>query len=60
MYEDPLLGDVKVYPHNCTIAFLVGLHNWSFTLSTFVKMYASKQDVDKRKYMRLWIRTTLK
>lgn len=45
-YEDPLLGDVMVYPEKGTVAFSAGLHGWAFTLTNFAKMYASKFGVD--------------
>jgi elongation factor 2 len=54
-YEDPLLGDVQVYPEKGTVAFLAGLHGWAFILTNFAKMYASKFNVDEKKMMeRLW------
>ncbi|CAJ2659254.1 unnamed protein product [Trifolium pratense] len=54
-YEDPLLGDVQVYPEKGTVAFSAGLHGWAFTLTNFAKMYASKFGVDESKMMeRLW------
>ncbi|KAK8651916.1 hypothetical protein V6N13_141491 [Hibiscus sabdariffa] len=54
-YEDPLLGDVQVYPEKGTVAFSAGLHGWAFTLTNFAKMYASKFGVDEAKMMeRLW------
>ena len=54
-YEDPLLGDVQVYPEKGTVAFSAGLHGWAFTLTNFAKMYASKFGVDEHKMMeRLW------
>ncbi|KAG2310022.1 hypothetical protein Bca52824_021579 [Brassica carinata] len=54
-YEDPLLGDVQVYPEKGTVAFSAGLHGWAFTLTNFAKMYASKFGVDEKKMMeRLW------
>ncbi|KAF3582855.1 hypothetical protein DY000_02035377 [Brassica cretica] len=54
-YEDPLLGDVQVYPEKGTVAFSAGLHGWAFTLTNFAKMYASKFGVDETKMMeRLW------
>ncbi|CAI9117682.1 OLC1v1019131C1 [Oldenlandia corymbosa var. corymbosa] len=54
-YEDPLLGDVMVHPEKGTVAFSAGLHGWAFTLSTFVKIYASKFCVEESKMMgRLW------
>ncbi len=54
-YEDPLLGDVQVYPEKGTVAFSAGLHGWAFTLTNFAKIYASKFNVDEKKMMeRLW------
>ncbi|KAJ4821246.1 Elongation factor 2 [Rhynchospora pubera] len=54
-YEDPLLGDVQVYPEKGTVAFSAGLHGWAFTLTNFAKMYAAKFGVDEAKMMeRLW------
>nr|GLL17579.1 elongation factor 2 [Ipomoea trifida] len=54
-YEDPLLGDVQVYPEKGTVAFSAGLHGWAFTLTNFARMYASKFGVDETKMMeRLW------
>jgi elongation factor 2 len=54
-YEDPLLGDVQVYPEKGTVAFSAGLHGWAFTLTNFSKMYATKFNVDEKKMMeRLW------
>ncbi|OMP04048.1 hypothetical protein COLO4_09990 [Corchorus olitorius] len=54
-YEDPMLGDVQVYPEKGTVAFSAGLHGWAFTLTSFAKMYASKFGVDEAKMMeRLW------
>ncbi|MCI12187.1 elongation factor 2-like, partial [Trifolium medium] len=54
-YEDALLGDVQVYPEKGTVAFSAGLHGWSFTLTNFAKMYASKFGIDEEKMMnRLW------
>jgi elongation factor 2 len=50
-YEDPLLGDVQVYPENGTVAFSAGVHGWAFTLTNFAKMYASKFNVDDKKMM---------
>uniref|UniRef100_A0A803NVR3 Tr-type G domain-containing protein n=1 Tax=Cannabis sativa TaxID=3483 RepID=A0A803NVR3_CANSA len=50
-YEDPLLGDVQVYPEKGTVAFSAGLHGWAFTLTNFAKMYASKFGVDESKMM---------
>jgi len=54
-YEDPLLGDVQVYPPNGTVAFGSGLHGWGFTLTRFAKMYAAKFGVPMEKLVkRLW------
>ncbi|KAI3975401.1 hypothetical protein MKX01_004488 [Papaver californicum] len=54
-YEDPILGDVQVYPEKGTVAFSAGLHGWAFTLTNFANMYASKFGVDVSKMMdRLW------
>ncbi|KAH8957047.1 hypothetical protein BDL97_07G072000 [Sphagnum fallax] len=54
-YEDPLLGDVQIYPEKGTVAFLAGLHGWAFILTNFAKMYASKFNVDEKKMMEwLW------
>ncbi|OMP09851.1 hypothetical protein COLO4_05077 [Corchorus olitorius] len=54
-YEDPMLGDVQVYPEKGTVAFSACLHGWAFTLTSFAKMYASKFGVDEAKMMeRLW------
>ncbi|KAG2679716.1 hypothetical protein I3760_11G064300 [Carya illinoinensis] len=50
-YEDPLLGDVQVYPEKGMVAFSAGLHGWAFTLTNFAKMYASKFGVDEAKMM---------
>jgi elongation factor 2 len=50
-YEDPLLGDVQVYPENGTGAFSAGVHGWAFTLTNFAKMYVSKFNVDEKKMM---------
>ncbi|KAI3990892.1 hypothetical protein MKX01_026076 [Papaver californicum] len=48
-YEDPLLGDVPVYPEKGTVSFSAGLHGWAFTLTNFANMYASKFGVDNSK-----------
>ncbi|KAF5178281.1 Elongation factor [Thalictrum thalictroides] len=54
-FEDPLLGDVQVYPEKGTVAFSSGLHGWAFTLTNFAQMYASKYGLDETKMMeRLW------
>ena len=54
-YSDELLGDTAVYPERGNVCFTAGLHNWSFTLGTFSKMYAAKFGVSKDKMMeRLW------
>ncbi|PWA68375.1 Elongation factor G, III-V domain-containing protein [Artemisia annua] len=54
-YEDPLLGDVMVYPEKGTVAFSSGLQGWAFNLTMFAKMYTSKFGVDESKMMeRLW------
>ncbi|KAK8588964.1 hypothetical protein V6N13_087852 [Hibiscus sabdariffa] len=54
-YEDPLLGDVQVYPEKGTVAFSAGLHRWAFTLPNFAKMYAEKFNLDESKMVeRLW------
>ncbi|XP_050897758.1 elongation factor 2, partial [Lathyrus oleraceus] len=54
-YEDPLLGDVQVYPEKGTVALSADLHGWAFTLTNFAKMHASKFGVDESKMMeRLW------
>ncbi|GJW22783.1 elongation factor 2-like protein [Tanacetum coccineum] len=50
-YEDPLLGDVMVYPEKGTVAFSAGLHGRDFTLTNFAKMYAVKFGVDEPKMM---------
>ncbi|KAF9586975.1 hypothetical protein IFM89_039847 [Coptis chinensis] len=36
-YEDPLLGDVMVYPEKGTVTFSAGLYGWAFTLTNFAK-----------------------
>ncbi|KAI3926916.1 hypothetical protein MKX01_032831 [Papaver californicum] len=48
-YEDPLLGDVQVYPEKGTFSFSAGFHGWAFTLTNFANMYASKFGVDNSK-----------
>ncbi|GKC30386.1 elongation factor 2 [Tanacetum coccineum] len=54
-YDDPHLGDVKVYPEKSTVAFSAGLHGWAFTLTNFANLYASNFGVDESKMMeRLW------
>ncbi|CAK9231644.1 unnamed protein product [Sphagnum troendelagicum] len=54
-YEDPLLGDVQIYPEKGIVAFSAGLHGWAFILTNFTKMYASKFNVDEKKMMEwLW------
>ncbi|KDQ63164.1 hypothetical protein JAAARDRAFT_694396 [Jaapia argillacea MUCL 33604] len=54
-YNDPVLGDVQVYPDIGTVAFGSGLHGWAFTLRQFANRYAKKFGVDKEKMMaRLW------
>nr|UGN13549.1 elongation factor 2 [Wobblia pacifica] len=54
-YHDETLGDVQVYPHDGTVAFGSGLHQWAFTLSKFARMYAKKFNVAESKMMeRLW------
>ncbi|KAI3832426.1 hypothetical protein MKX03_020660 [Papaver bracteatum] len=54
-YEDPVLGDVQVYPEKGTAAFSAGLHGWGFTLTNFAKMYSFKFGVDVSKMVeRLW------
>ncbi|KAG6883959.1 Elongation factor 2, partial [Termitomyces sp. T32_za158] len=54
-YNDPVLGDVQVYPDKGTVAFGSGLHGWGFTLRQFASRYAKKFGVDKDKMMtKLW------
>lgn len=54
-HEDPLLGDVMVYPKKGTVAFSTGIHGWAFTLNHFAKLYAFKFDIDEAKMMEmLW------
>jgi elongation factor 2 len=53
--EDPLFGDVQVYPENGTVAFSAGLHGWAFTLRYFAKVWAAKMDMNEKTLMeRLW------
>jgi len=54
-YNDELLGDVQVYPQNCTVGFGSGLQGWGFTLEKFAKMYADKFKIPVKKLMnKLW------
>jgi len=54
-YNDPVLGDVQVYPDQGTVAFGSGLHGWAFSLRNFAGRYAKKFGVDKAKLMpKLW------
>ena len=54
-YNDPVLGDVQVYPDQGTVAFGSGLHGWAFTLRQFATRYAKKFGVGKEKLMpKLW------
>jgi len=54
-YNDPVLGDVQVYPEQGTVAFGSGLHGWAFSLRQFAGRYAKKFGVDKGKLMpKLW------
>ena len=36
-YNDPVMGDVQVYPYKGTVAFGSGLHQWGFTLKKFAR-----------------------
>ncbi|EIM92120.1 P-loop containing nucleoside triphosphate hydrolase protein [Stereum hirsutum FP-91666 SS1] len=54
-YNDPVLGDVQVYPEQGTVAFGSGLHGWGFSLRQFAHRYAKRFGVDKDKMMaKLW------
>ena len=54
-YNDPILGDVQVYPDQGTVAFGSGLHGWAFTLRQFAGRYSKKFGVGKEKLMpKLW------
>eukprot|EP00760_Papus_ankaliazontas_P001036 PhM_4_TR10359/c0_g1_i1/m.80165/K03234/EEF2; elongation factor 2 len=54
-YNDPIMGDLQVYPDKGTVAFGSGLQSWAFTLPQFARMYAAKFGVDEAKMMeRLW------
>ena len=54
-YQDPVLGDVQVYPDQGTVAFGSGLQGWAFTLRQFANRYAKKFGVNKEKMMaKLW------
>ncbi|KAH8919820.1 eukaryotic translation elongation factor 2 [Atractiella rhizophila] len=54
-YNDPVLGDVQVYPDKGTVAFGSGLHGWGFTLRQFAGRYSKKFGVEKEKLMaKLW------
>ena len=54
-YNDPVLGDVQVYPEKGTVAFGSGLHGWAFTLRQFATRYAKKFGVERSKLMaRFW------
>ncbi|GKB62675.1 elongation factor 2, partial [Tanacetum coccineum] len=54
-HEDPLLGDVMVYPKKGTVAFSTGIHGWAVTLNHFAKLYAFKFGIDEAKMMEmLW------
>jgi elongation factor 2 len=54
-YNDPIMGDLQVYPDKGTVAFGSGLMSWAFTLPQFARMYASKFGVDIEKMTeRLW------
>lgn len=54
-YNDPVLGDVQVYPDHGTVAFGSGLHGWAFTLRQFATRYSKKFGVHKDKLMpKLW------
>eukprot|EP01096_Ripella_sp_DP13-Kostka_P001435 TRINITY_DN116_c0_g1_i1.p1 TRINITY_DN116_c0_g1~~TRINITY_DN116_c0_g1_i1.p1 ORF type:complete len:869 (-),score=426.81 TRINITY_DN116_c0_g1_i1:149-2674(-) len=54
-YEDPVMGELQVYPSSGTVAFGSGLHGWGFTLTRFANMYSKKFGLEKDKLMqRLW------
>jgi elongation factor 2 len=54
-YNDPIMGDLQVYPDKGTVAFGSGLMSWAFTLPQFAKMYAAKFGVEESKMTeRLW------
>eukprot|EP00008_Paramoeba_atlantica_P004122 CAMPEP_0201476162 /NCGR_PEP_ID=MMETSP0151_2-20130828/1436_1 /ASSEMBLY_ACC=CAM_ASM_000257 /TAXON_ID=200890 /ORGANISM="Paramoeba atlantica, Strain 621/1 / CCAP 1560/9" /LENGTH=831 /DNA_ID=CAMNT_0047856453 /DNA_START=97 /DNA_END=2592 /DNA_ORIENTATION=- len=54
-YNDPVMGDLQVYPEKGTVAFGSGLMSWAFTLPQFAKMYATKFGVPEEKMVeRLW------
>ena len=54
-YNDPVMGDLQVYPEKGTVAFGSGLMGWAFTLPQFAKMYAAKFGVPEEKMLeRLW------
>lgn len=54
-YNDPVMGDVQVYPEKGTVAIGSGLQAWAFSVTRFARMYAAKFGVDEAKMCeRLW------
>lgn len=54
-YNDPVMGDVQVYPDKGTVAFGSGLHQWGFTLKKFARTYAAKFSTDEQSFtQKLW------
>jgi len=55
MYNDETLGDCRVDPTTGTVAFGSGLHQWTFTLKRFARIYAAKFGVHEAKMLnKLW------
>jgi elongation factor 2 len=54
-FADPLLGDAQVFPERGNVAFISGLHGWSFTLRQFARRYAKKFGIEEERILRkLW------
>jgi elongation factor 2 len=54
-YNDPVMGDLQVFPEKGTVAMGSGLQAWAFSVNKFARMYASKFGMDEKKMSeRLW------
>jgi len=51
-YKLKKLGDFEVSPDNGNVGFGSGLYSWGFTLENFVKLYANRFGLSKRKMMK--------
>jgi len=54
-FQDPTLGDWKVYPEKGNVCFATGVQGWAFSIPQFARMYAQKLKIsEERLTEKLW------